>query len=80
MRSEHSRHAFAALDKVIDRSYIKSVTKENCMIVNLSDVIWARDAGFSMSVIRAALKDAADGFANFPDSCVFNELLQSIGE
>jgi len=78
MRSEHSRHAFAALDNLIDRHYIMSVTKENCMIVNLSDVIWARDAGFSMSVIRAALKDAADGFSNFPDACIFNQLLQEI--
>ena len=48
------------------------------MIVNLSDVIWARDAGFSMSVIRAALKDSADGFSNFPDACIFNQLLQEI--
>ena len=31
MRSAHSRHAFAALDKTIDYHYIKSMTTETTM-------------------------------------------------
>jgi hypothetical protein len=53
--------------------------ERNCsMVINFSDVLWARDAGFSLAVIRAALKDVADGWSNFPDACVYNDLLASI--
>jgi hypothetical protein len=48
------------------------------MTIDLNTVRWALDAGFTMSVIRAALKDAADGMSNFPDALVFNQLLQEI--
>jgi hypothetical protein len=78
MRSEHSRVAFAALDNVINAHYIKSVAKETSMTIDLNTVRWALDAGFTMSVIKAALIDAANGMSNFPDALVFNQLLQEI--
>jgi hypothetical protein len=44
------------------------------MVVNFSDVVWAQGAGFSMKVIRLALKEVADGAMNFPDALVWHDL------
>jgi hypothetical protein len=38
MRSLHSRHAFAALDKLIDRHYIMSMTTE----ISMTDTVSSR--------------------------------------
>lgn len=48
------------------------------MVINFSDVLWARDAGFTLEVIRAALKDVADGWSNFPDALVYNDLILNV--
>jgi hypothetical protein len=48
------------------------------MVINFSDVQWAIQAGFTLSVIRLALRDAADGFCNFPDALVWNQLMMEV--
>jgi hypothetical protein len=45
------------------------------MIINFSDVVWARQAGFSFKVIRIALVDVHKGMGNFPDMLVYNQLI-----
>jgi hypothetical protein len=52
MRSLHSRHAFAALDKLIDRHYIMSMTTETSMInsTRLIASLHAAEDGFDFAM------------------------------